>query len=290
MGGLPQLFHRDRTKANNFIDEVKAYLRLNADVVGFDSPYKKVAFTLTLIKGEEAVQWVRDIGNWLDNLVLPQDNIPALWDQFLMEFQQQFQDTQAPQRARNELMECRMQGNKFDEYVAKFEGLARKAGYMQGNEETYNMFLRGLPETLLRDILKPPVLQNYQDLKDRGKQLSQGQAVIEGILKRGQGGSNAFQRVNQQPWQPFFSQNNQGNWCSNQGRQPSFNLSNVPPSMNNTPVPMDLGRNCAPNNWRGRGNWRLQRGGQLTQGRVVNTNNNACFNCGQVGHFVYNCP
>ena len=61
--------------ANDFIDEVKVYLCLNADVVGYDSPFKKVAFTLTLIKGENAAQWVRDMGDWLNGLVLPRDNI-----------------------------------------------------------------------------------------------------------------------------------------------------------------------------------------------------------------------
>ena len=86
MGALPQLFYRDRTKANDFIDKVKAYLCLNADVTGYDSPFKKVAFTLTLIKGESTAQWVRDMGNWLNALVIPRDNIPGLWDQFLTEF------------------------------------------------------------------------------------------------------------------------------------------------------------------------------------------------------------
>ena len=52
IGALPQVFYRDRTKANDFIDKVKAYLHLNADIAGYDSPFKKVAFTLTLIKGE----------------------------------------------------------------------------------------------------------------------------------------------------------------------------------------------------------------------------------------------
>ena len=56
MGELPQIFHRDRTKANNFINEVKAYLQLNADIAGYDSPFKKVTFTLTLIKGESTAQ------------------------------------------------------------------------------------------------------------------------------------------------------------------------------------------------------------------------------------------
>ena len=75
MGALPQIFYSDRTKDDDFINEVKAYLCLNTDVAGYDSPFKKVAFTLTLIKGESAAQWVRDMGDWLDGLVLPRDNV-----------------------------------------------------------------------------------------------------------------------------------------------------------------------------------------------------------------------
>jgi hypothetical protein len=41
MGQLPQTFTGDHTQADNFIEEVKGYLRLNRDVAGFDSPMKK---------------------------------------------------------------------------------------------------------------------------------------------------------------------------------------------------------------------------------------------------------
>ena len=58
MGSLPQIFYGDRSKADDFIEEVKGYFRLNADIPGYNSPYKKVAFTLTLIKGKETAQWV----------------------------------------------------------------------------------------------------------------------------------------------------------------------------------------------------------------------------------------
>ena len=174
MGGLPQIFHGDRTKANNFINEVKAYLCLNADVAGYNSLFKKVAFTLTLIKGESAAQWVRDMGDWLDRLILPRDNIPSLWDQFLTEFQTQFQDTQVAQRARNKLRDCKMKGADYDDYVMRFKSLARKANYVTGNKETYNMFLQGLPSSLLHDTLKPPIPLNYNEAKERVKLLAQG--------------------------------------------------------------------------------------------------------------------
>ena len=58
MGSLPQIFYGDRSKADDFIEEVKGYFCLNADVPGYNSPYKKVAFTLTLVKGKETAQWV----------------------------------------------------------------------------------------------------------------------------------------------------------------------------------------------------------------------------------------
>ena len=54
MGALPQVCYGDRTKANDFIDKVKAYLHLNVDIAGYDSLFKKVSFTLTLVKGESA--------------------------------------------------------------------------------------------------------------------------------------------------------------------------------------------------------------------------------------------
>jgi hypothetical protein len=44
MGKLPDAFTGDRTKAEDFIEEVKGYLRLNVDVSGFNSPMKKNRF------------------------------------------------------------------------------------------------------------------------------------------------------------------------------------------------------------------------------------------------------
>ena len=99
MGSLPQIFYGDRSKADNFIKEVKGYFHLNADVAGYNLPYKKVAFTLTLVKGEETAQWVRNMGNWLDTIDPVADNVKDLWLQFLEAYAYQFQDSQAAQRA-----------------------------------------------------------------------------------------------------------------------------------------------------------------------------------------------
>jgi len=70
-GTLPQIFDGSREKADDFIEEVKDYLRLNEQVPGFNSPQYKITFTLMLIKGLEVVGWKRDMGRWLDNHVQP---------------------------------------------------------------------------------------------------------------------------------------------------------------------------------------------------------------------------
>ena len=184
MGSLPQIFYGDRAKANNFIKEVKGYFCLNADVPGYNSPYKKVAFTLTLVKGEETAQWVRNMGNWLDTIDPIADNIEDLWLQFLEAYAYQFQDSQAAQRARNDLKSCRMMNNNYNEYVSKFEALADKANYMRGSAEMYDMFLEGLPTGILYDVLKPPTPLTYEALKDKVRALTQGKAIIDGLLRQ----------------------------------------------------------------------------------------------------------
>ena len=92
MGEKPAIFTGDRTKVDDFIEEVKAYFRVNQDVAGFNSPIKKVAFTLTLIKGDEVAGWVKDMGTWINGLDHINQNYPIVWTQFLDEFETQFQD------------------------------------------------------------------------------------------------------------------------------------------------------------------------------------------------------
>ena len=58
-----------------------------------ESYIKRVSLALTLIKGHLVVGWTCDMGTWVDALG-PQDDIPAVWDQFLDEFDAQFMDTQ----------------------------------------------------------------------------------------------------------------------------------------------------------------------------------------------------
>jgi hypothetical protein len=92
-------------------------------VAGFDSPIKKIAFMLTLIKGPDTAGWTQDMGDFLDGLG-PTNNIPDLWMQFLEEFRQQFQDTQKGDQAQAQLEGLCMQFLEINTYITKFEELA----------------------------------------------------------------------------------------------------------------------------------------------------------------------
>ena len=122
------------------------------------------------------------MGNWLDTIDPIADNVDDLWLQFLEAYAYQFQDSQAAQRARNDLKSCRMTNNNYNEYVSKFEALADKANYTRGSAEMYDMFLEGLPTGILYDVLKPPTLLTYNTLKDKVRALAQGKAIIDGLL------------------------------------------------------------------------------------------------------------
>jgi hypothetical protein len=155
MGQVPQVFTGDCSQADNFIKEVKGYLCLNQDVAGFNLPIKKIAFMLMLIKGLDMAGWTHDMGDFLDTRD-PADSIPDLWTQFLLEFGQQFQDTQKGNRAHMQLEGLWMWFPEIDTYITKFEELARQVGYIVGNPETMHTFIKGLTPLVMKDILKPP--------------------------------------------------------------------------------------------------------------------------------------
>ena len=67
MGKLSEIFDRDRTKAEDFIEEVKGYLCLNQDIAGFNFPIKKVHFMLTHMKGPKVANWVKTMDKYVSD-------------------------------------------------------------------------------------------------------------------------------------------------------------------------------------------------------------------------------
>jgi hypothetical protein len=119
------------------------------------------------MKGPEVAGWVTSVGNWLDGLISANDDISAVWDHFVAEFTFQYWDSQGQQQARIQLEACKMQFPHIDQYIAKFEDLARLAGYTLGSEETNNLFVKGLSYTILNEVLRLLFAADYEEWKQK---------------------------------------------------------------------------------------------------------------------------
>jgi hypothetical protein len=196
MGNKPENFYRDRAKADTFIEDVKAYLQLNEDVAGYNSPKNKIAFTLTCMKGDEVSGWTRAMGKMLDTL--PRDqNIPLLWDFFLQEFEVQYLDTAREDRARAEIIKLKLKDNDIDAYIAKFEELARQAGYTLGSPESIQLFEEGLSYPILADVMRAPTVSGYYAIKERATHSTTAQRKL--AAKRTPGRAPFIPFQNQRP-------------------------------------------------------------------------------------------
>ena len=190
------------------------------------------------------------------------------------------------EKAWAQLKNLKMKGNLINEYVSDFEDLVRMASYATGSTETMAMFLNGVDPGILCEIMKPPVLHDYCTLWQKAVDAMKARQAVDNILKhRGLGWTVPrvpFRPPQQQQQQQQQNHPYQGNWHNNQ-----FNSSNAPWRFNNTPVPMDV--DCGQMN-RGRGGlfrgWVIidRQRGNLQQADL------ACFNCGKIGHFAWNCP
>ena len=69
------------------------------------------------IQGTKTSGWKHDMGELLNSLDPAIDNIPALWDQFLVEFRTQFQDTQWENRVRTQIETHHMKFPDIDQYI-----------------------------------------------------------------------------------------------------------------------------------------------------------------------------
>ena len=114
-----------------------------------------------------------------------------------------------------------MQWPDITQYIANFEKFARQAGYTQGNAETTNLFLKGLPTRVLTDILKPPYAVGYNTTKQKALEATQALVLLDAIVlaqgsqtaasgNRSRGNVSTYTPPSARgnaPYHPFFSQN-----------------------------------------------------------------------------------
>jgi hypothetical protein len=143
-GMMPQPFDGDRAKAEAFLRELRLYMMANQGVPGFESPIRRVAITLTFIKGLKVDGWVEAMLQAIEQLHPVQDNIEYTYTNFLHRFQTQFMDSTKQETAQAALNKHCFKFPFVDQYISDFETLVRKAGYTVGSREMMNYFLKGL--------------------------------------------------------------------------------------------------------------------------------------------------
>ena len=270
MGALPIIFQGDREKADDFVDALKHYLRLNRETPPLNTYIGKVALALTLIQGPEVVDFTREQGNILDNAFEDRD----VWDDFIAAFEARFQDTQRETKAMIALERLKLERDHVDKYVRKFRALAREAGYDVRERNIKRLFILGLPIGVAREVKRAPAPDTFEEHVAKLIQVVKDDYDITEMFKQKLATPNS--RPN--------NLNSRGNW-RNQPRQypeprdrPQYNSTNAPRSYNNTTVPMDTDRA------------RIDRRG--TRGRTAQMParpKGPCFQCGGE-HYKRNCP
>jgi len=160
--------------------------------------------------------------------------------------------------------------------------LMREASYRLGTPESIQIYLKGLPSSVMKDVLRTPITTTYQQTIEwaansvKSQQLIQSLERIRGIPQRFAPCTN--------PWQSFGGQRNPPRMTpSNQAPlRPSYNSTTAPRTYNNQLVPMDLSHT--------QGNW--GQGQQQYQGNTASTSppvKGNCYNCGIVKHFSQDC-
>ncbi len=184
MGANPPIFNGNRDDADDFISKVEEYLLLNDDVAGFNSPKKKVALMLTFMQGAKVAEWMRGVRAWLLQLT-PAQNTEDIWNEFLVEFELRFQDTQSHQKARTKLEALQMKMPEIDIYVAEFEKLVRKANYTLGSHKMNQHFIVGLLMAVTEDVLKDPEPTTYPEILRKTLASICTKQTIWALYKRG---------------------------------------------------------------------------------------------------------
>jgi hypothetical protein len=308
MGSAPTEFDRDRAKADQFINELRHYFRVNATVPGLQSWIRRVAIVLTFIKGPTVDEWALNQGDWVDRLDPLLEDVPDVWIHFLNEFRNQFQDTQAEEQARLQIENMKMKWPDVDQYIQDFERVARKAEYPLTAPATVRYFLKGLTKSIVNDIVKPPKVNTYTEIKQQAIDSVASQLLIYKMFKQDK---NTTSRPPSSRWNRF-AQPNPTNQQPNCPNIRGYNSTNAPRHLNNAPVPMDVDADRAHanrnNNWRNRNPQGRTVQMQDEQGNVYQVNvaqtqstdrnpcganrapRGACYECNQVGHFACNCP
>jgi hypothetical protein len=154
-GTPPTIFDGDRTKAQDFMREFNLYWMQNDQHPMMTTPYYRMTTCLARIRGPKVNDWVdqviREVQQGLtDGSSHRQDD--RLWTEFKESFEGQFTDTAIVEKSLTELTNLDLTGDDVDSYIAKFETLVRRCGYLRTDPGVLKMFKDGLPKGVTSKI------------------------------------------------------------------------------------------------------------------------------------------
>ena len=110
---------------------------------------------LTFIKGPDVQEWTGSQVGWLGSRLVAgaRRDKEHLYDTVMDSFNTAFTDTMSLQKAKAEFRSLKMEKGELDTYIAKFERLARLAGYNLYDQMVLNRFGSGLNPGLFTSII-----------------------------------------------------------------------------------------------------------------------------------------
>src|SRR5260370_5081303 len=88
-----------------------------------------------------------------------------------------------------------MKWPNIDVYISSFEELLRLADYTTENNESANLFLRGLPRMIATEVMKAPFPAGYEEMKQKAIDVTRSSQIIQSMF-RNQGDTRGPNRGN----------------------------------------------------------------------------------------------
>ena len=119
---------------------------LNSEQDIMKQPFSRTMLFLTFIKGPNVQEWVGMQVVWLERRLQAgaRKTEEHLYNTIMDSFGTAFMDTMSLQKAKAEFHTIKMEKGELDTYIAKFERLARLAGYNLQDQMVLDRFGSGL--------------------------------------------------------------------------------------------------------------------------------------------------
>ena len=250
----------------DFRREVCIYLSANDGKL--QSSKDKILFTLSYLKGGHAATWAENyVETYTKSGTLA---IAQSWEDFLKQLDSSFDDPSRFEKAMREFEQISQGTSSAEEFFARFDIVRTKAGLTQEAHDSVviNRLKKALNQKVVEGVIRSAkVLKGYKEWKE--------QAIAVDKLEQQIRELNAERRrlnpVTPRPMTTIPT------------NSPQVQILQRPPASRPPPPPIPERRDATGTTFGGLGQ---PMDVMMNQAR----RNRACFKCGQVGHFIKDCP